>query len=129
MRALLLAALAVPLCLEGELLPIRSYTTADGLASDHIDCIVPDSRGFIWFCTPEGLTRFDGYRMVSFGAADGLPHRAADTFLETRSGAYFAGPGRGLSQLDASAGGRGFAAYPLGADRFDKPVNTLMESP
>ena len=67
------------------MLPIRSYTTADGLASDHIACIVPDSRGFIWFCTSEGLTRFDGYRMVSFGTADGLPHRSVDPFLATRS--------------------------------------------
>jgi hypothetical protein len=46
------AAVALPLCLIAELLPIRSYSTADGLAADRI---VPDSRGFIWFCTPEGL--------------------------------------------------------------------------
>ena len=88
MRAILMAAVAVSLCLKGEVLPIRSYTTSDGLAADRIDCIVPDSRGFIWFCTPEGLTRFDGYRMVSFGAFDGLPSGAVDSFLETRSGAY-----------------------------------------
>src|ERR1700691_2654756 len=118
MRALLLAAFAVPLCLPGELLPIRSYTTADGLASDHIDCIVPDSRGFIWFCTPEGLSRFDGYRIISFGAGDGLPGRAVGSFLETRSGAYSAGTDRGLSQIDARAIGRGFMPYGQGGGSF-----------
>jgi len=80
-----LATIALPLCVIAEQLPIRSYTTADGLASDHIDCIVPDSRGFVWFCTPEGLTRFDGYRMVTFGTRDGLPGRAIQAFLETRT--------------------------------------------
>jgi ligand-binding sensor domain-containing protein/signal transduction histidine kinase len=120
-RAILLATIALPLCLEGELLPIRSYTTADGLAADHIDCIVPDSRGFIWFCTPEGLTRFDGYRMVSFGTGDGLPTSAVETFLETRSGAYFAGTDRGLSRLHSSTSTPGKGG-------FDKPIYALMES-
>jgi ligand-binding sensor domain-containing protein len=128
MRAILLAAIALPLCLEGEVLPIRSYTTADGLASDHVDCIVPDSRGFVWFCTPEGLSRFDGYRIVSFGAADGLPHRSVDSFLETRSGAYFAGTDRGLSQFHASPSGNAFLAYRQAHDGFDKPVGPLWES-
>ena len=128
-QAILIATIAVPLCLEGELLPIRSFTTADGLASDHIYCIVPDSRGFIWFCTPEGLSRFDGYRIVSFGASDGLPHRSVDSFLETRSGAYFAGTDRGLIQFHASAAGNGFTPYRQAADGFDKPVYLLWESP
>jgi len=128
MRAILLAAIAVPLCLEGELLPIRSYTTADGLASDHIDCIVPDSRGFIWFCTPEGLTRFDGYRMVTFGTADGLPHRAVDTFLETRAGVYLAGTERGLSQFHAGGSRNGFIVYGHGDGQFNKPIYALLES-
>jgi ligand-binding sensor domain-containing protein len=127
-RVVLLTVVVMPLCLEGEVLPIRSYTTADGLASDHIDCIVPDSRGFIWFCTPEGLTRFDGYRMVSFGTADGLPHRSVDSFLETRSGAYLAGTDRGLSQFDSRAGGNKFIAHRPAGDGFDRPVYPLRES-
>jgi ligand-binding sensor domain-containing protein/signal transduction histidine kinase len=127
-QAILLTVAALPLSLEGEVLPIRSYTTADGLASDHIDCIVPDSRGFIWFCTPEGLTRFDGYRMVGFGTADGLPHRSVYSFLATRSGAYFAGTDRGLSQLDSRAGGNKFIAHRQAGDGFDRPVYPLRES-
>jgi ligand-binding sensor domain-containing protein/signal transduction histidine kinase len=127
--AILIVAIAVPQCLEGELLPIRSYTTADGLASDHIDCIVPDSRGFIWFCTPEGLTRFDGYRMVSFGTGDGLPDRAVETFLETRAGAYLVGTNHGLSEIRSGPRGNRFVTYRQGAGRFDKPIYALLESP
>ena len=42
-----------------EQLPIKTYTTADGLARDQINRIVQDSHGFLWFCTAEGLSRFD----------------------------------------------------------------------
>jgi len=33
-----------------ERLPIRTYTTADGLAHNIVNRIVKDSRGFLWFC-------------------------------------------------------------------------------
>jgi hypothetical protein len=56
----------------------------------------PTPTGFIWFCTPEGLTRFDGYRMVTFGTRDGFPHRAVQDFLETRTGEFLVATPRGL---------------------------------
>ena len=43
-RAIPIAAWTVPLCLIAEVLPIRSYTTADGLAADRIDCISDRGR-------------------------------------------------------------------------------------
>ena len=61
-----------------EQLPIRSYTTVDGLPNNRISRIVADSRGFIWFCTGEGLARFDGYGFTNFGVHDGLPEPFGD---------------------------------------------------
>src|SRR5580658_1569623 len=57
-RTMLVAGVGCSLCLWAELLPIRSYSTADGLAANRVDRIVVDSRGFVWRCTPEGLSRF-----------------------------------------------------------------------
>ena len=57
-----------------ERLPIRRYATADGLAHNNVNRIVKDSRGFLWFCTAEGLSRFDGYTFANFGVDQGLPH-------------------------------------------------------
>src|ERR1043166_559385 len=71
-----------------ERLPIKTYTTADGLPRDHINRIVQDSKGFMWFCTSEGLSRFDGYGFVNYGIDQGLPSRVVNDFLETRSGLY-----------------------------------------
>lgn len=56
----LLASVSV----QAERLPIKTYTTADGLVSNQICRIVRDSRGYLWFCTEDGLSRFDGYTFV-----------------------------------------------------------------
>ena len=127
--AFLVALTGIAIPLNGELLPIRAYTVADGLAADHVDCVLPDSRGFVWFCTAEGLTRFDGYRWVTFGPADGLPHQAVQALLETPAGEMLIGTREGLCRLLPGADGQKFAAYPLGADRAQNDVVSLREGP
>jgi len=61
-------------CVLAGGLPLKYYTTADGLAHNEINKIVRDSRGFLWFCTADGLSRFDGYTFTNFGTDQGLPH-------------------------------------------------------
>src|ERR1035441_9518009 len=74
----LMLALLLAVCLHAKRLPIRSYTTADGLASDQVLCIHQDSHGFLWFCTAEGLSRFDGYSFTNYHTGDGLPGNVGD---------------------------------------------------
>ena len=114
-RTILLLAAIWPL--KSELLPVRTYTTADGLAAHRVRCIVPDSRGFLWFCTPEGLSRFDGYHFVSYGVKEGLAHANISAVVETRGGEYFA------VGVDASVTGRRAA---LGI--IDDPVKGRAEA-
>lgn len=83
---LLLGAIAV---VRAERLPIKTYTIADGLARDNVLRIVRDSKGFLWFCTAEGLSRFDGYRFTNYGVEHGLPSRLVNDLLETRDGHYW----------------------------------------
>src|SRR5271165_5213491 len=56
--------------LAGQRLPIRSYTTAEGLADNHVKRIRSDSRGFLWLCTDEGLSRFDGHSFTNYTVRD-----------------------------------------------------------
>lgn len=91
--------LAITADQRAERLPLKSYTTADGLARDQVNRIVRDSRGFLWLCTPEGLSRFDGYRFTNYTIADGLPHRSVRDVLETRSGEYWVATGDGLCRF------------------------------
>jgi ligand-binding sensor domain-containing protein/two-component sensor histidine kinase len=88
---------------RAEQLPIKSYTTADGLIREYIDCIVPDSHGFLWFCTPEGLSQFDGYNFVNYGPEQGLPQAAILTLLEGRDGTYWVGTSNGVCRFDLFA--------------------------
>lgn len=33
----------------------------DGLSQSIVECIIQDRRGFMWFCTEDGLNQYDGY--------------------------------------------------------------------
>ncbi len=42
--------MAASIFVQAQHLPIKTYTTADGLAQNHVNRIVRDSRGYLWFC-------------------------------------------------------------------------------
>ena len=88
--------LASPVIGKGERLPIQTYTIADGLVSNKISRIVRDSRGFLWFCTEDGLSRFDGYTFTNYTTGQGLPSNWVDDLLETRSGIFLVATYAGL---------------------------------
>jgi len=94
-------ALLLSLAIKGwaERLPIKTYTTAEGLARDQINRIVRDSQGFLWFCTGEGLSRFDSYRFINYNVDDGLPGRHVTDLLETRKGVYWVATNAGVARF------------------------------
>src|SRR5580693_4765614 len=126
-RAMMLGMVALPFLSTGELLPIRTYTVADGLAADSVYGIVADSRGFLWFSTSEGISRFDGYRFINYGVEDGLPHGIVNTMIETRSGDHWIGTPRGLSRIAPTGASARFTNYRLGPDAAANNVGTLLE--
>src|ERR1700704_343202 len=98
---LLLAAVFVSARLaRPEQLPLKLYTTADGLARDGINRIVRDSQGFLWFATHEGLSRFDGYQFTSYTADQGLPQGSINDVLETRTGDFWIATSDGVTRLN-----------------------------
>ncbi len=82
---------------RAERLPTKIYTIADGLSRDAVNCVKQDSREFIWFCTPEGLSRFDGYEFKNYPKEYGLPDRYVNDFLETRGGKIWIATADGLA--------------------------------
>jgi hypothetical protein len=103
-----------------------------GTHSSHlwINCIVPDSRGFLWLCTPEGLARFDGYQFLSYGVDQGLPDPRVNTFIETRDGRLLVGTPAGLAVFKHRADERThsrFDLYTLGPRPEDRSVSALFE--
>ncbi|MBV6652892.1 MAG: hypothetical protein KI786_04000 [Mameliella sp.] len=51
----------------------QQYTVDDGLPTNAIYGGMQDSRGYIWFFTEKGISRFDGYSFKNYTIRDGLP--------------------------------------------------------
>ena len=85
---------------QAEQLPIKTYTIADGLPHGTISSIYQDHKGFLWFGTWEGLSRFDGYGFVNYDRRDGLPHVFITHITEDRKGRlWVATNGGGVARL------------------------------
>lgn len=50
----------------------RRYTVDDGLPSSLLYHAFQDSKGYIWFATANGVSRFDGYKFENFDLQSGL---------------------------------------------------------
>src|SRR5262249_5812421 len=99
---------------------------------DHIIRIARDSKGFLWFCTTEGLSRFDGYKFTNYGLEQGLPSRVVNAFIETRQGQYWVATNNGLVRFDPAAQpGSGpaqrFSFDYQGQETRGIPIDTVIE--
>src|SRR5437879_5313807 len=139
---LFICLLLVAVSVRAERLPLKSYTVADGLPNNVINKIVRDSRGFLWFCTGEGLSRFDGYSFTNYGVDQGLPHPMVNAFLETRNGELWVATNGGLVRFNPKGEPTARAVYtndkaqpapmftvivPEDEDRQARAVNVLYE--
>ncbi|MBL7941432.1 MAG: hypothetical protein JNM00_01615 [Flavobacteriales bacterium] len=69
---LLVLWLLTPAIGLGQTHVFRKYTSDDGLASSLVYRCMQDSRGFIWFGTESGVSRFDGRNFDNFTSESGL---------------------------------------------------------
>src|SRR6058998_3721816 len=77
-----------PRVVRAERLPSIVFSARDGLAPT-VQRIVADSKGFIWFAGPEGLTRFNGNGFRIFTEVDGLPVSSYPDIFERRDATYW----------------------------------------
>ncbi len=95
--------LSLSLLVHAERLPVRVFTSADGLGSSFVNHLMRDSRGFLWFATRDGLSRFDGSRFVTYqvGSEDAAP--GIESVFETSKGIYFIATTGGLYRYDPNS--------------------------
>ncbi|MDM7921445.1 MAG: two-component regulator propeller domain-containing protein [Pyrinomonadaceae bacterium] len=72
-----------------ESLPLRVFTSGDGLATSVIHTALMDSDGFLWFGGRGGLSRLDGNGFTSFSIDDAITAPLVHALLESRDGRYF----------------------------------------
>ncbi len=62
------------------------YTTDNGLPSSEVYDILQDNKGYIWFATDNGVSRFDGYKFHNYTSEDGLLSRTIFDLYEDYKG-------------------------------------------
>ncbi len=129
--------------INAEQLPIKIFSTKQGLAHERVENIYRDSHGFMWFSTNDGLSRFDGQNFVSYSPRDGLAHSRVSAVIEGHDGIYWVATGNGLSSFVPSRDSRAFLSsrsssdqsgkrslftnYRIGGDKVANFISTVFE--
>ncbi|MGE5798344.1 MAG: two-component regulator propeller domain-containing protein, partial [Ignavibacteria bacterium] len=89
-------------------LDFENFSVDQGLSSPMVQCIFQDRRGFLWFCTWNGLYRYDGYSFVSYkhdpSDTSSINNSYASTIYEDKVGILWIGTWHGLEKFDYSTG-------------------------
>ncbi|PCJ00616.1 MAG: hypothetical protein COB15_02260 [Flavobacteriales bacterium] len=69
----------------------KHYGTEDGLPSSEVYTAFQDSKGYIWFASDAGVSRFNGYEFENFDASDGLTDNTVFLITEDHKGRIWFG--------------------------------------
>ena len=115
-KILLILMLALPLAAASVYL-FKTLDARSGLTISQINCILKDSRGYVWFGTPAGLYRYDGYTFHNFqcNSQDGssLPDSYIISIQETLEGTLW---------IETSAG---FCIYHPQTETFERDMKQV----
>ena len=78
--------------IDQKQLTFRDLPSDVHLIPSQVTAIAQDGAGFIWFGTPSGLNRFDGYTIQKFfkgDVAESIPHDFVRSLLADSSGALW----------------------------------------
>jgi ligand-binding sensor domain-containing protein/signal transduction histidine kinase len=82
----------------------EQFTIAHGLPHNTVRCILQDSEGFLWFGTPNGLARYDGYGFKVYkhdpDDSTSISNSFVYSIFEDRARTLWIGTEHGLSKFD-----------------------------
>jgi ligand-binding sensor domain-containing protein len=78
---------------------VPTFYYSGRLGSNWVTKMHKDSRGYLWICTVEGISLFDGYRFTNFSTREGLPSRLVADMFETQTGDFWFATESGLARL------------------------------
>jgi len=85
---------------QAQRLNITNYSTDDGLAAAQVWSVFQDSRGYLWFGTSGGFSRYDGISFTNFTAGEGIPGELTRTIIEDQQGHLWFGTSNGVIRYD-----------------------------
>lgn len=81
-KLFLLTLLILPMTMAAVYL-FKTLDSRNRLNSSQINCILKDSRGYVWFGTPAGLYRYDGYTFKNFQCNSQDGSSLPDSYIES----------------------------------------------
>ena len=80
---------------------LKKITKNDGLSGSSINCIIQDSKGYMWIASQEGgLCRYDGKKFKTFTKQDGLPTNDITAICEDDNNNIWIGTAKGVACYD-----------------------------
>jgi ligand-binding sensor domain-containing protein len=80
---LILGCFVTEIALAQQQILFRNYSVLDGLTSNTVWCIGQDSKGYMWFGTKNGISRFDGYQFKAYQFNEKNPESLGNNFVLT----------------------------------------------
>ena len=84
--------------------PFIHLSTKQGLSQAHVSNILKDKNGFMWFCTDNGLNKYDGYTFKIFDNKKNDPTTISNNYtlciVEDKNGDIWVGTASGLDKYD-----------------------------
>ncbi|MCU4157713.1 response regulator [Carboxylicivirga sp. A043] len=78
--------------------------TENGLSNNSVNCIIQDSRGYMWFSTYYGLNRYNGYDIKTYYSTSEKEETLSSNFItkltEDNNGNIWVGTKFGLNKFD-----------------------------
>lgn len=109
------ALTAQPSGIRFDRITTENVLRVKGLSQNTIQCMMQDSKGFIWIGTWDGLNRYDGYDFTIFNIENGLTNSTIHSVVEDKTGRLWVATDDGLTQMDWR--GQQFVTYQ--SDRKD----------
>jgi len=104
---------------------VTRFSSAQGLPSDGVHCLVAARNGDLWVCTSQGMARISGDNAVAYGPAQGFPAGAIFAATEAPDGMlWLAGGHSSLGYWD----GKAFQSHALKSLPEYGSVRTLLSS-
>ncbi len=90
---------------HAQKIPVRVYPSGSALPQAYITAIAQDHKGFMWFISSAGLTRYDGVDFRNYTKQDGLTSNVGISVAEDRHGQLWALMVNGISVLEVNPEG------------------------
>ena len=76
----------------------HTYTTDDGLPSNHVFSLFEDANGVVWAGTGQGVSRFENHVFTNYGVADGLVSSSVFAMAQSGDGSTWIGSYGGVTR-------------------------------